>query len=358
MNAEPKLSDKSTGGHSDLTPADSHAAAPWSANYPSSGEIDLVDIGVLLWSRRWLMLAVFVVLVILTIIAMLLKQPTYEYTTTLELGSLVSQTSGNVVPLMPAPAVASVLQDNYVPKAVDEYVTGNHLDPASVQIPKITVTGDVNSSNVVFSCKAKAALGPVCAAVERTAAAGFIKDNSRFVAAAQNQLTSLQAQAKVLQVQLDKLDASANLYQQQAKTLERQIERMQTAGVDAAKGASSGSAALSNLILNTEVQRASDTLNTVRQQLDVAIPQQRAQLSQQLSDNLHAQQLQQQTITQGYMRTLNAGLRSLKPVGLSRAAVLGIGIVLSIILAIFAAFVATYVGQIRARLAYGTSVKP
>ena len=320
--------------------------------YPS-GEIDLVDVGVILWRRRWLMLAVFLVFLTLTVIGAVLKQPTYEYHTTLQLGTVV-QTTGNVAPLMSAQSVAQTLQDTYLPAAAIQYVTENHLNPTLARIPKITAAGDPNGSNVVLSCKVKPALGPVCTAVERIAANNFINDNSRFIAAAKNQLASLQAQGKVLQVQLDKLDASAKLYQQQATDLERQIRVMQSAGVAAAREAGSGSAALSNLILSTEVQQAMGNLSAVQQNVDVTIPQQRAQLSRQLSDNLHAQQLQQQTINQGYMRILNAGLRSLKPVGLGRSAVIGVGFVLSIMLAFIAAFIASYVGQVQKRLAAET----
>lgn len=321
--------------------------------YAAADEIDLVDLGVLLWRRRWLMLWAFLVFAVLTVVVTIFKSPAYEYSTTLQLGTVVGAT-GNVAPLMSAQDVAKTLADTYLPAAGSEYVSKNHLDPETAEIPKISAVGDPNGSNVVMSCRAKPALGPVCTAVEQIAADNFIQANSRFITAAQNQLASLKSQAKVLQVQLDKLDASATLYQQQAKSLQRQIERMQNAGIAAARGASTGSAALSNLILNTEVQHAMDSLSTVQQNLDVTIPQQRAQFSQQLSDNLHAQQLQQLTIDQGYIRTLSPGLRSLKPVSLSRIAMLAIGILLSIVLAFIAAFAASFVAQVRLRLSTGT----
>ena len=308
-----------------------------------------MDVGVALWRRRWLMLAVFLAFLIVTIVGTILKQPAYDYRTTLLLGTVV-QANGNVAPLMSASNVAESLQNTYLPAAALQYVAENHLDPVGAHIPKITAAGDANGSSVMLSCVARRALGPVCAAVEKMAADNFIKNNSRFITSAENQLTSLRLQGKVLQVQLDKLDASAKLYQQQAADLQRQIKVMQRAGVAAARQAGSGSAALSNLILSTEVQQAMGNLSAVQQNVDVAIPQQRAQLNQQLSDNLHAQQLQQQTIDQGYMRTLNAGLRSLQPVGRSRGSVLGIGIVLSIILALIAAIVADYVERVRMRL--------
>lgn len=313
-------------------------------------EIDLVDLGVLLWRWRWLMFAVFMVFIILTIIGTVLKTPTYEYTTTLQLGTII-QTNGNLAPLMSAQLVAQALEDAYLPAARGQYVSENHLGSLdAVGIPKVVATAKSDSSDVVLSCKTKLSSASKCIAIEKIAAGNFVKNNSRFAAAAQNKLASLQSQAKVLQVQMNKLDASATLYKQQAKDLEQQIARMQKAALGAARRADSGSAALSNLILNTEVQRAMDSLSTVRQNLDVTIPQQRAQLNHQVSDNRRAQQLQEQDISQGYMQVLNAGLRSPNPVGLGQTAVFGVGFILSIILALIAAFIATYVSNVYARL--------
>ncbi|MHB8426106.1 MAG: Wzz/FepE/Etk N-terminal domain-containing protein [Gammaproteobacteria bacterium] len=354
MNMEsqpPKKSDLQNPSPSQMVPQAGMSQPPWMLGYPPNEEIDLVDLGVMLWRRRRLMLAVFVVFVILTVVAALLKKPSYDYTTTLQLGTTTSQTSGNVLPLMSAQSAAQEMQATYIPNAMYKYAAQNHMDPSALRPLKITATGDVNGSIVVLSCRVRESQGPHCAAVEKIAAETFINNNSRFGTAAKNQLASLKSQATVLQVQLDKLDTSAKLYQQQQVELQRQIARMQKAGIQAARDAASGSAALSNLILNTEVQKAMDSLSLVQQQLDVSIPQQRAQLLQQIHDNLQAQQLQQQTINQSYLNTLNAGLRSLQPVGLGRAAILAIGIVLSVFIALIAALFAGYVEQVRARLA-------
>ncbi len=354
MNTEsqpPKKTDLQNPNPSPMAPQAGMPQPPWMPGYVPADEIDLVDLGVALWRRRWLVGGVFLVLMLLVLAAALLKKPTYDYTTTLQLGSSISQTSGNVVPLMSAQSVSETMRDTYIPSARYQYAIQNHLGKSVVGVPKITATGDVNGSDVVLSCRARESMGAACMAVEKLVADAFIRDNSRFITAGKNQLASLQSQAKVLQVQLDKLQTSAALYQQQQTALKRQIARMEQAGLQAAKGAISGSAALSNLVLNTEVQRAMDSLSKVRQKLDVETPQQIAQVSQQIDDNRHAQQLQEQTLGQGYGRILNAGLRSLGPVGLGRAAILAIGIVLSIFLALLAALFMGYVEQVRMRLA-------
>lgn len=333
----------------DVSPAT--GSAPWPANYPPADEIDLVDLGVMLWRRWRVMLVVFLVFLALTIVGTIIKSPSYSYTTSLQLGSTLVQSTGNVTPLMSAPTVAETMQNTYIPQAIGQTLSHDGVqDPSTARVPKVAASGTAGGDSVMLSCKAKVSESKLCVAIESIAVENFISNNSQFSTGAKNKLASLQAQAKVLQVQMDKLDASSKLFQQQEADLEKQISRMQQSGLQAARGANNGSAALSNLILNTEVQRATDTLATVRQQLEVAIPQQRAQITQQLSDNANDQQLQQQNISLGFARMVNPGLRSINPVGLSRWAVLGLGAIISIILAIGAALLTVYVEQVRARL--------
>lgn len=351
MSTDSKQSDKTA----IQNPASSSVSQqPWPANYPPAGEIDLVDLGVLLWRRRWLILAVFLVFLVLTIVVTVLKQPTYEYTTTLQLGTAISQTSGDVRPMMAAQSVAQALENTYIPGAMNQYAAAGHPGDSAARIPKITAAGGLNDYAVVLSCRAKTDFGPVCIAVEKIAADKFIKDNSGFMAAAHNQLALLRTQAGVLQSQMDKLDAATVLYQQQAKALQQQTDRLQKAKLRRGGRTAPGSGNSPNSVLDIGQQHATDSLSTVQQNLVTGTVLELTLISQQLSDNLQAQQLQQQIIDRGQIHTVDAGLQSLMPVGLSRSAILGIGILLSIILALIAAFIAAYVGRVHARVTLQT----
>lgn len=115
MNTESDQTGKSPARRADsfpADPADPVADAPqWMTNYSRTDEIDLVDLGVLLWQRRRVMLVVFLVFLALTIVGAIIKSPTYSYTTGLQLGSTIVQASGSVAPLMSAPTVAEALQN-------------------------------------------------------------------------------------------------------------------------------------------------------------------------------------------------------------------------------------------------------
>ncbi len=322
----------------------------------AENEIDLVDMGVMLLRHWRLMLVVFLSVVILASLFAIIRKTSYEYTTNVRLGSLLSQT-GNVVPLMPGTNVAQVLKNYYIPAAINQYAGQNPSAAPILRAIKINADGGNNSAIVTLTCKTDAAVAPSCVAVEKLAAEAFIQANSQFASTAQDQLARLQSRANVLRVQLTKLNASASLYRRQIAQAEKQIERMENAGLAAARSASAPTTGLSNLILATEVQQAMDNLNNERQQLYVTIPQQIAATSEQLADNQKAQQLQQQVIGQGYPDILSAGVRSLKPAGPSRIVIVMLGIIIGLFLAIFSALFVNYVKRVRERLALTQSEK-
>lgn len=404
---------------SEINPA---AGVPaWPANYAPADEIDLVDLGVMFWQRRWVIAWVAGVLIVLSILAAIFKSPTYEYTTTIELGSMVSQT-GTPVAVMDAQSAANMLQNSYIPAALSQYAQGAG---AGAFIPKVTVTGVNASANgstaLILTCKAKDKRSFACASVEQNAAAQFVKNNSRIIdtlranlqgdlssakldlqglqnpavfgvqklaaekaiADAKADLATLQSAAGVLQIKKTKLQASAGLYQKQADELQAHIAEVRKAAIASAKQTSDPTQAMANLLLGTETQRSVNLLNDIQQKLTVTLPDQLATVDKNIADNTRAQTLQRQVISQNELalqkllfnhgqdiqsqnvtigklqtqlsnvqdtRVLGAPLRSVKPVGLSRGAILAIGVIISLLLGFFAAMAAGYVEQVRARL--------
>lgn len=418
MTAEPNQPGKTAvdkHASSEINPAT--GAPMWPANYAPADEIDLVDLGVMFWRRRWVIIGVAGVLIVLSILAAIFKSPTYEYTTTIELGSIVSQT-GTLVPVMDAQSAANMLQNSYIPAATAQYVQGKG---AGSFIPKFTVSSNSTGSAVVFSCKAKERLGAACTSVEENAAAEFVKNNSRgletvrsnlraelsaakldlqslqdpavfgvqklaaekAIADAKADLATLQSAAGVLKINKDKLEASAVLYQKQADELQAHIADVRKAAIASAKQTSDPTQAMANLLLGTETQRSVNLLNDIQQKLTVTLPEQLAMVDKNLADNARSQILQRQVISQNELalqkllfshgqdiqsqnitigklqtqlsniqdtRVLGDALRSVKPVGLTRGAILGIGIIISLLLGFFAAMAAGYVEQVRMRL--------
>lgn len=392
----------------------------WQASAYSSEEIDLVDIGVLFWRRRWLMLAVFLVFLALTIVGTIIKSPTYEYTSTIQLGSITTTQGSLLSPESPEGA-ASVLQNVYIPAAIVAYQAEHDVNLRTLKVTASAGAAGNGTNFVVLSCKVKTRMAPACVEIEKTAAASYVQGNSRAInalranlgsqlatakltltavqspdvfavqeaaakqaiASAQNALTNLQTTESVFKVSQMKTEAAVKLNEQQAAQLKQHIDQVRKAAITSGQAVSNPTQAMSNLVLGTQVQDSVNLLNRIEQRLAVTLPEQLATINKNLADNARDQGLQRQVIEQNKLalkkllfdhsqdiekqqanvdnlqsqitniadnRVLGEPLRSMNPVGLSRAAVFGLGLIISIILAILAAFVANYVESVRLRL--------
>ena len=419
MSTDPKQSDKTAIQNPASSPA---SLQPWAADYPPGGEIDLVDLGVLLWRRWRLMLTVFLAIVVLAILAAAFKHPSYDYTAGIRLGYLITS-NGTAVPLVSSQSAVNALQNVYVPEASLQYVQGADT---SASLPKITVTAGTdagNSSTVMLTCRGAGKLGQACIGIEKLASQNFIRDNSsasdavraklqadmdrtnlnlqslqnpvvfglqklaaeKAIADARNTLASLKASAQVLAVRKSKLEASAALLGKQAAQLQEYIDAARKVSIASAQNATSPTQAMSNLVLSTEVQQSVNLLNQTERQLNLTLPQELASVGKDIADNTRSQAVQNQVIEQNQTalekllfshdqdiqsqkititdlqaqianiqvnRSLGDPARSVKPVGLGRSAIVGLGIVIGIILAILAALCANYVAQVRERLRF------
>ncbi|MGB9430445.1 MAG: Wzz/FepE/Etk N-terminal domain-containing protein [Gammaproteobacteria bacterium] len=303
----------------------------WSGGYSLAGEIDLVDLGVMLWRRWRLMLAVFIVVVALTMVAAFLKKPEHNYITSIQLGSMIAQ-DGTLVPLLPPESAAAMLQNTYVPNAIYQYQSEHNLDLRDLKIAVVSA----GSVAVTLSCKVSDNLRVACMAVEMSAAGNFVRDNVRAtatlranltaqadtaklnlialqdpivfgaqkltvekaIADARNTLANLQGTAAVLKVRNNKLNASMDLYQKEAVQLQVHISEVRKVAIDAAKSAASPTEAMANLLLSTEVQRSVDLYSQIQHKLVVDLPEQLATVNKNLEENVRGQALQKQVIAQ------------------------------------------------------------
>lgn len=390
-----------------------------------SQEIDLVDLGVLFWRRRRVIVATFLVLFVLTIVAAIIKQPTYSYTTTMDLGTMTTD-AGVQIQLIPTQTAQQTLTSTYIPSAIAEYAAKHPDELQRLQGLRVEVTGKDADAAVLLVCKAHEAHADACINVEKMAADSFIKANSNQVAVrraniqvelaaanlklaaikdpavfgvqklaaekaiadAKSELAKLQSDLAVLKVRQEKLTASQKLYEKNVEQLQKHVADVRKANLTAAKGSADPTNAMANLLLSTEEQRSVNLISDLEQKLNVSLPEQFAKVKADIADNARDQTLQKQTIQQNETalkkldfshqqsiasqqlaiqqiqtqldnieetRVLGKALQSLRPVGLGRMAILALGIVASFVLALFAAFLMGFVGQVRVRLASGDS---
>lgn len=305
------------------------------ARYPAS-EIDLIDIGVLLWCRRRIVLSVFLLFLMLTVIAVFLHVPTYQYTATIEIGSRLSAT-GDSIQVVSSDDAQEALQNMFLPMAMANYAAEHPEQDALIRDLDITAKlASDKAGTISLTCKAKKSIGEACINIEEQAASEFIKNTSRqtavvkanyeaqltsaqlalatvkspavfsvektaaeaAIAQAENNLKDLQAKAAVLKIKKNKLAVSKDLYQQEVSQLEQRVSQINQASVDAAKSTATPTQAMANLVLSTQAQNNQKILDDIQQKLAVEIPQQEAELESEISGNLRAQALAKQSIQQ------------------------------------------------------------
>ncbi|MGH8378525.1 MAG: hypothetical protein ACRER7_06185, partial [Gammaproteobacteria bacterium] len=279
------------------------------------------------------------------------------------------------------------------------------LNLASLQSPAVFGVQKLAAEKAIADAKITLARlqNPAVFGAQKLAAEKAIAD-------AKNALANLKTGAQVLAVSKSKLQVSADLLTRQIADLQAHVAAARKAAIASAQDAGSPTQAMSNLVLSTEVQQSVNLLNQQEQQLNVTLPQQLAGVDRDMTENSRAQALQNQVIEQNEIalqkllfthgqdiqtqnrvieqnqialqkllfshgqdiqgqeigitnlqaqldniqdnRVLGDPIRSVKPVGLGRGAIVGLGIVIGIVLAIFAALLANYVGQVRERLRF------
>lgn len=299
----------------------------------STSDFDLIDVGVVLWRRRTLVVVIFLVIQLIGAGAAFFVTPTYTYFATLSLGTVVANDGSRFQIIVPATALQA-LKAVYIPTAISSVAADRPDMSGQVRALNVEANASTDSNAVVLSCATKEKYADNCVAVEKLAMSLFIQDNSgvitiakaglqtqlvseinklkalqnpaemtikrlaaeESVSAAKNALASLNAKAGELSINIEKLKTSMSLYQAEQVELEKHIASSEQNSTDAAKHAATPTDALANLLLNSELQRSLDRLSDVKQKLNVEVPNQLADFEAQLANNARAQESQQQII--------------------------------------------------------------
>ena len=306
--------------------------------YQSSDEIDLVEVGASLWRRWKLMAGVFLVCLGLALALAFIIPHSYEYTTTIEIGSRVVGTQ--VQPVESPQSAASKLKNGYLPQVVQQYAQANRVDPKKLNFD---AAAPEKADLVIITGKAPRALAGSYMAIEKSAAQLLAASDARITKSQQAQLQTQLAQA---QSKLDQLQDPANrkLLKSQIDSLEAYQKRAQDQQIDASRHTNGASGAMTLLLLGTQAQQSDQQLLTLQQQLN-NLP------SDITSQKAAVQSLKAQLDNLQMTQVIAGPIRSLDPVGLSRKLIVILGAIVGAILALFAAGVSNYIVAVRRRLA-------
>ena len=300
-------------------------------------EMDLVEVGVSLWRRWKLMLAIFLVCVAGALLAVFLIPRSYSYSTTIEIGSQVVGTQ--IQPIESSGNAASKLQQGFLPEVVQQYAQSHGLDPR-----KFTFDAEApgQADLVVITGQGPLAQAEAYMGIEKSAAQLLINADARIT---KNQKAQLMAQFAQAKATLDQLKDPENqqLLKSQIGNLQAYQKLAQDQQIASSHNSGNASVAMSLLLLGSQAQQANQQLLALQQQLnnlpsniasqEAALRSLRAQL-----DNLQV------------TRIVAGPMRSIKPV-VSSLVIVILGVVVGMILALIAAVLANYCSAVRRRIA-------
>lgn len=159
----------------DATPSDNLPVVAYANAEFRNDDIDLVALVMVLWRRRWVLVGVPALFMVLGGLAAFVKPPSYQYQAIVEIGTHVVGQS--VVPIDGMSTVLNKVKDGYVPKAVAT-VVGHTADVENMEID-VAVPKDAN----VVTISAKAAESkktPYLAAID-LAVADLLADHARII---------------------------------------------------------------------------------------------------------------------------------------------------------------------------------
>ena len=304
----------------------------------ASDEIDLVDVGVSLWRRWKLMLAVFLVCIGLSLTLAFIIPKKYNYSTTIQIGTQV--VGDKLQPIEPPDSAAKKIENGFLPELIQTHARLKGINPKELTF---SVNSPLKTNLVVISGEAPDKLAEEFRSIETAAAQALINSELPLTKVMRAKLESdlADAQASVRELEDPKYK---KLLQTQITSLEDFKKRSQQQQLASSHHVQGANDALTSLLLGTQVQQADTQLSDLQQTLQVKLPGQIASAKAKVSsikaeiDNLQSSQI------------VAGPLRSASPTGLPRSIIAILGAVIGLILALLAATGANYISAVPSRI--------
>lgn len=337
-------------------------------------EIDLADVVLAIWRRRWLFVGTFLAVFGLSAAYAFLATPSYEYRTTLEIGYVPAgfrdeQDNGDFAHerIESAQSVKDRIERLYIPAILhnlrDEYEERIGRDSVKVSVPE--ESGIVVISREAPESGAERTLDLLSRIIERVTQDHdrtfdlVLSQHQQRLTGARNQLEALKSQESVIRADLERLDRTVELVKANIENLEQSVARMQNQRGQVATMASNEEKAMTLLLIDNQIQNEQRRLEQLRERLEVELERQRDQLQDSLGDNLRAQENQTEAIatlesrgeTMQRTEAVIPPSMSLDPVGPGKHLILALGFVMAGMLAVLAVGVSGLVARARRKKA-------
>lgn len=376
-------------------------------NMDRDDEISLIDLWLVLARRKWIILLVMSVSVLLALFYVMNKPDVYRYFASLEIGAMPN--GDERVFLEQPQSVLAKLEQSYIPEVLSKYTSegGDYKIEASLGKGThiITVEGKATEdegdlyqqmiteiiSKIYLDHQRISGLHKKEIDLAKSRAQNQLtelKDNAVLLLSqekitksrAQNQLMELKDNEALLQSQQKRIEKKVQLLQQHIADIKRSLENAEQTRQQAAKNVTTEGKALALLMMDNDIRSRADRLAGLEEELTISINNERELLGNQLLENKRKQnevleqldkldiqqtnlimenkrkqtetleQLDKLDIQQANLletRALSSPMQSFKPVGTSKMVILAAALFAGLFLGVFAAFFAEFLHKVR-----------
>jgi hypothetical protein len=330
---------------------------PYPPPYDPYDEISLVDVARVVWRHRRAALATLLAVIAAGVAVALLTPKKYAYSTTIEIGSRVED--GRTVPIETPETVLAKLQESYIPQARRRY---REAHPEVDKTFAVEARLPRDSALVVLESTAPAQDGAAYRQIQEQVVQALVADHARVFddqrtalalakQRAERDLQALVDQEAVLKGRFERLKSS----QQQIADTRRLIDDATANRSRAVAEARDEARAMTLLMLDNEVRANRARLADLQRQLQIGLADERDTLQSALQENQRNQVLQQAEVQRAEQKLQNlretravvVGMQSLEPVGISRALMGVLSILLGGLLALLVPLVLEFLGRVR-----------
>lgn len=327
-------------------------------------EISLVDLFLVLLKRKKLFLGVLGFCTVAAVALAMLRENTYLYSTSLEIGTFV-QDKEQVFIDTPQTAL-SKLEEGYIPAVLNKYYA------ETPDVPKIKITARVpkGSEIVVIESKGKAQVGDTIKQLEHRIIELIKSDHARIIDVKRNGLllrqenltrhqNELRDREAMLLSDKERLQVLTKLITQQLGDVKTQVDDALANRKKARTAVSDETMAMTLLMIDNEINQNRNRMAQLEERLYVNIPNRSNELDKALADNKRAQAANKAEIASldlvlknfSETRAIMEPTESVEPVGIGKPMIALLGIMLGGMLATFAVFIAEFLTTVRKQLA-------
>ena len=319
-------------------------------------EISLVDLVTVLVRRKKTVYWVFSLIVLLGVIAAFVFPKKYEYSTTIEIGQRIEKEE---VRLIDEPeTLLAKINKSYIPLALQSYKSNAEDE----KIYEIKASIPKKSQIIILSSKGTEAEETVLTSISEQVVNNVILDHSRLInivkksyglqiSEIENDIKSVEQQAEIVKADLLRLDKNTQLVKKQVKNVTTLVNSGIKNRSKASKKVSSESNAMTLLMIDNEIQQNRNKLDRLEEKLIVDMNNKKDVLNKELSDtarlilkkkgSLVLTKLELENIRDTH--ALGTGVKSLRPVSISKKLILIMSVFLGLFIAIFMAFIHEFV---------------